>query len=75
MRDTTGATPLPADILQDQCARLMLLYGVAAVVWMTGFVMHRWVLPNPDKSLHGLVIDVAAIAASLTMLAYTRFSP
>jgi hypothetical protein len=73
--ETRGATSLPVDMLQEQCARLSLLYGVGAAVWTIGFVMHRWVLPDPDKSLHGVVIDGVAIAASLLLLAYARFSP
>jgi hypothetical protein len=68
-------TSLPPDMLREQCARVALLYGVGAAVWTVGFVMHRWVLPNPDKSLHGVVIDAMAIAASLALLAYARFSP
>ena len=72
-RSTT--TSLPGDMVQEQCARLTLLYAVGAAVWTTGFIMHRWVLPNPDKSLHGVVIDGLAIAGSLLLLAYARFSP
>jgi hypothetical protein len=73
VRDTT--TSLPPEMLQEQCARLALLYGVTAAVWAIGFVMHRWLLPDPDKSVHGVVISGAAIAASLLFLAYARFSP
>jgi ABC-type uncharacterized transport system permease subunit len=51
------------------------LYGVTAAVWTIAFVMRRWVLPVPDKSVHGAVISGAAIAASLLFLAYARFSP
>ena len=62
-------------MMAEQCARLSLLYAVGAAVWTIGFVMHRWVLPNPDKSVYGLVIDSVAIAGSLLLLAYARFSP
>jgi hypothetical protein len=74
VRDT-AATSLPPEMLQEQCARLALLYGVTAAVWTTGLVMHRWLLPAPDKSVHGVVISGAGIAASLLFLAYARFSP
>jgi hypothetical protein len=75
VRDTTGTTSLPPEMVQEQCARLALLYGVSAAVWTVGFVMRRWVLPVPDKSVHVVVISGAAIAASLLFLAYARFSP
>lgn len=70
-----GATALPEDIVEAQCARLMLLAAVGAVVWSVGFVMHRWVLPAPDESMHGVVIDGLAVVASLLLLAYVHFSP
>lgn len=75
VQDTRSTTSLPGDMMAEQCARLSLLYAVGAAVWTIGFVMHRWVLPNPDKSVYGLVIDSVAIAGSLLLLAYARFSP
>jgi hypothetical protein len=76
VRDTTATTTsLPPDMVREQCARLTLLYAVGAGVWAIGFVMHRWILPNADKSIHGVVISGVAIAASLALLAYARFSP
>ena len=75
VRESSGATSLPGDLMAEQCARLSLLYAVGAAVWTIGFVMHRWVLPNPNKSVYGLVIDSLAITWSLLLLAYARFSP
>jgi hypothetical protein len=72
--DTAAATTLPDDILQQQCARVAILYGVGAAIWAIGLVMYRWVLPNPDKSIHGVVIAGLEIAACSLFLVYWRFS-
>jgi len=75
MHDTGVSATLPQDVLQEQCARVAVLYTIATAIWTIGLVMYRWVLPNPDKSVHGLVISSLAIASCLLFLVYWRFSP
>jgi hypothetical protein len=70
-----GTTPLPNDIQEQQCTRVTLLYAIGAAIWTIGLVMYRWVLPNPDKSVHGVVISGLAIAVCVLFLVYSRFSP
>src|ERR1044071_9579860 len=72
--DSTLTTALPNDVVQDQCSRVAILYAVGAAIWAIGFVMYRWVLPNPDTSVHGVVIVGAAFASCLLSLAVSRLS-
>ncbi len=75
VHQSTGTTALPDDLLSQQCARLSLMYAVGAGLWTITFVMDRWVLPQGHREFPAQLIEGLGIAASLLLVAYSRFSP
>jgi serine/threonine protein kinase len=72
----TGMTPLPDDLLAEQCVRMALMYAVGAGLWTMGLIMGGLVLPDTERfGPYAAYIKTAGMISCLLMLVYTRFSP
>jgi eukaryotic-like serine/threonine-protein kinase len=72
---TGGATPIPEDLLAEQCVRMALMYAVGAGLWAMGLVM-GFVLSDVEQfGPYAAVIKTVGLANCLLMVGYARFSP
>jgi plasmid stabilization system protein ParE len=72
----TGMTPLPEDLVAEQCVRTALMYAVGAGLWGMGMIMGSLVLPDTERfGPYSIEIKAAGLVSCLLMLGYARFSP
>src|SRR5918996_210260 len=72
----TGMTPLPEDLIAEQCVRTALMYAVGAGLWGMGMLMGSLVLPDTERfGPYSFEIKAAGLVSCLLMLGYARFSP
>jgi eukaryotic-like serine/threonine-protein kinase len=70
----TGMTPLPDDLVAEQCVRMALMYAVGAGLWTMGLIMGSLVLPDSNQfGPYAVHIKTIGIVVCLLMLAYARF--
>ncbi len=76
--DVTGSScRLPASLLTEQVRRVAICAAVGGGLWTFGLVMDGLVRPitlGSAVQVKNILIEALAIAASLAMLAYVRFS-
>ncbi len=75
---SSGATPLPDDVLAEQVHRLSVLALVAGGLWAIGLVMEAIVTPfalGTNVNLKGVFVNVSGAVGAIGTYAWVRFSP
>src|SRR5262245_38561129 len=76
--DQTTPHPLPDALVSDQLRRLAICAAVGAGLWTYGLVMETIIRPLTVAApvmTSILVLEVVAVATSLLMFVYVRYSP